>query len=62
MAVKLPQHGGEGKEAYKGTKTDMKLPQMGGEGKKFGKGTDTKLLLGSKDDGYCGPGRYLNTE
>ena len=36
MAQGLPQEGGEGKESYKGNKSDMNLPQYGGEGKNFG--------------------------
>lgn len=36
------QHGGEGKGAYKGNKTDTNLPQHGGE--KLGGGKDGRLL------------------
>ena len=40
---KLPQYGGEGKEAYTGTSSDTRLPQHGGEGSSMGRMSDTKL-------------------
>lgn len=51
------QFGGEGKQAYKGNKTDSKLPQHGGEGRTVGKKTDQSLL--KPDAKYRGPGFSL---
>lgn len=60
----LPQHGGEGKEKYKGNKSDMELPQHGGEGKKIDKkGQDVDFSPNLKPgSNYTGPGRNLKTE
>ena len=56
------QIGGEGKEAYKGHKTDSSLPQHGGEGG----GKEGKIPSGGSQDflkkpnrDYNGPGRFL---
>ena len=64
MANGLPQWGGEGKDNYKGHKSDMKLKQHGGEGKEVSKkGADVAFVpKASPDPKYCGPGRYLKTE
>jgi len=53
--------GGEGKENYKGLKTDKKLSQIGGEGKMFKMGGD-KSLLDPRKKGYGGPGHNLGTK
>ncbi len=59
---KLPQYGGEGKDAYKGTSSDKSLPQHGGEGKSTGKKSDMGLLNPKKmGTAYTGPGRNLTT-
>ena len=59
----LPQFGGEGKEKYKGNKTDMKLGQHGGEGKDLGKkGQDVTFTPSTNPStNYTGPGRDLKT-
>ena len=48
MTVHLMQHGGEGKMAYSGKKSDMKLVQHGGEGR-------TKLTTSAKDSSLLNP-------
>lgn len=64
----LPQFGGEGKDKYKGNKSDSSLKQQGGEG-----GGSTGSVPGagggvgytpSKNPGenYTGPGRNLKSE
>lgn len=64
----LPQHGGEGKENYKGNKSDSSLKQQGGEG-----GGSTGSVPGgggglgwtpskSPNPNYTGPGRNLKSE
>lgn len=60
----LKQHGGEGKEKYKGNKSDMKLVQHGGEGKNIGvKPLDVDFTPGrNPDPSYTGPGRNLKSE
>lgn len=60
----LPQYGGEGKDAYKGNKTDAKLPQHGGEGKTIGKKGASVAYTPSQKPGadYTGPGRSLKSE
>ena len=55
--MNLPQHGGEGKASYKGTKSDSKLGQHGGEGKGLGKKGNSSLL--KPDAKYRGPGASL---
>lgn len=55
------QYGGEGKTAYKGTKTDASFKQLGGEGKNLSKGGSAKLNSGMSGTEYCGPGRYLGS-
>ena len=58
--VKLPQHGGEGKEKYRKS-SDMRLPQHGGEGKSMGKKSDMGLLEPTKK-GYAADGRFLKVQ
>lgn len=60
----LKQFGGEGKENYKGHKSDMTLKQYGGEGKNIGKVSGSLAFTpdGKPNPKYCGPGRYLKTE
>ena len=56
--MKLTQQGGEGKQAYKSTKSDMSLSQQGGEGKSVS--TKSDISYRQKSD-YAGPGRHLKT-
>lgn len=53
----MMQYGGEGKEKYKGKKSDMGLPQHGGEGHMMKMGGNGGLLKCS--DEYRGPGYKL---
>ena len=59
----LQQFGGEGKNKYKGNKSDMNLVQHGGEGKMMGGGKMDIAFTPKKteDPNYCGPGRYLKS-
>ena len=59
----MPMHksyGGEGKEAYKGNKSDSSLPQHGGEGKKLSTGGERGLLK-TGNEKYSGPGVHLKS-
>ena len=60
----LPQWGGEGKENYKGNKSDSNLPQHGGEGKDLGtRGSDVGFTpKRGVNTAYTGQGRNLNTQ
>ena len=62
------QHGGEGKESYKGNKNDSSLKQHGGEGGGAtgsvpgGKGGVGFTPSKSPGTDYTGPGRNLKSE
>lgn len=54
---------GEGKEAYKGNKSDMSLGQHGGEGRSLaGKQSVNLTPARSINTNYTGMGRNLKTE
>jgi len=57
----MEQHGGEGKEKYKGKKGTSPARQHGGEGKHIGTMGNGKST-GMEGEEYCGPGRYLKGE
>lgn len=57
----MEQHGGEGKEKYKGNKGTSPAKQHGGEGKHMGIKSDS-MNKGMEGEEYCGPGRYLKGE